>query len=83
MNNIYCVVLLKNSRKVLIVEHNWVTTLVNCNDINYGVKRSTERKIFYSPESKQANFTLPVRDEFNGDIDGCYIGYLLKSLGKF
>lgn len=82
MTNIYCVVLLKHTKKTLIVSHKWIKTLVNAEEVDYGAKKSTERKIFYSPELKTANFDLPIQNDFNQQNDGCYIGYLLKSFGK-
>lgn len=83
MVNIYCVVLLKDTNRTLIVEHHWVTTLSNARDLEYGVKKSIERKIFYSKLSQPANFDLPIRDDFDENIDACYIGYILKLYGKY
>lgn len=79
----FSVVILKNSKKILIVDEKWIETQINAHDVNVGAKRSLERTIFYSPVSKDPDFNLPIRNVFDDDYDACYKGFFLKSFGKF
>lgn len=83
MSKIHCVVLLKTTKKTLIVDHKWIEINVNASEVDFGAKKSTERKIFYSPDSNLPNFDLAIKENFDEKVDACYIGYLLKSFRKF
>lgn len=83
MSTIYCVVLLKNLQKKLVIDSNWVSASANANEFNFGLRPHALRKIFYSPERKDANFDLPVQNEFDETVDACYLGYLLRSYSKY
>lgn len=78
----FSVVLLKNSRKLLVVDEKWVQTQLNAHDVNIGAKRSLQRTIFFSPVSQNQNFNLPIQSDFDENSDACHNGYFLKSFGK-
>lgn len=76
-------VILKNSEDIIIVENKWINLSMSRMFNGAGAKKFAERKIFYSPNSKDnANFNMPARDQFDGDITACYWGHCLMGFGK-
>lgn len=79
------IVILKQSKVKLSIPLNWIYD--DSNDVswivNWGVKKGRDRTIFFWNDlTQQADFSLPIRDEFDGETPGCYIGRIVKSCGK-
>lgn len=83
MPTVYSVVLLKNLQRKIVVKSDWVYYSKNAKLLNDGVARYDKRKIFFSSEDKDADWQLPIRNNFDADIDACYEGYVLRSFGKY
>lgn len=76
------VVLLKHSREVIIVRSAWFQGSGRADVINAGIQPGKEVRIFFSPDrTEKPNFELQTLLVFNGDIAGCYDGYVLDHFG--
>lgn len=84
MKTIYCVVLLNNCEKKLIVKSDSIESNdIHADEINWGLKRTVVRKLFYSPVGNPVNFSIPIREKFDHTNDACYEGFVLRSFGKY
>lgn len=75
----YCVVILKESKHILIVKSSWCQNIKeNIDILRNGNSAFVERSIFYSPNLKEdSNFELPLSTTFNANTTGCYKGFIL------
>lgn len=77
-----CVVDLEYSY-ILIVKSSWCENFNSADVFNGGYKADKRMKIFHSPnKAARANFELEPQEQFNGDVDAVYYGYILEVFGK-
>lgn len=79
---VFSVVLLEGLQQKIVVKSDWIDYSNNAQLLNNGVTRYEKQKIFYSSEDKNANWQLPISNNFDPSIDACYEGYVLRSFGK-
>lgn len=76
----YHVVVLIESKEKLCVPTTWVFAVDRVKALNCGLNRNEKRRIFYSKNLKSTpNFLLPLRTDFDPDINSCYIGKIVKT----
>lgn len=77
-----CVVLLRQSKKILIVKSVWVQDLNGAKNRNEGKSRGV-LKIFFSPDkSRKPDFQMRSAAVFHPAKTACYVGFILKICGK-
>lgn len=91
MNNVisiekcFAAVILKNSRKKLVVPIKWVGNLDLLQILNIGLSHTKDHVIFYSKNrSDEPNFAAEVKEHFDEDADEafCYDGKVLHIWGE-
>lgn len=57
----------------------WCFKILVANTFNYGIDRHEHHRIFYSSDgTKEANFLLPIKRDFDPADDGCYLAYIKR-----
>lgn len=83
MCSIFCVILLKNCSKFLIVKSDAIDLSdFGADDSNWGWKSHIVRKFFVSPFGHRVDFSTPIQENFDENNDSCYEGYILRSFGE-
>lgn len=77
----FCVVLLENRSKKVIIPSSWVENVNKASNMNRGIKPHESYKIFYSADEKPPKFSLNVLENFS-EADSCYNAFILKCFGK-
>lgn len=78
------VVLLKHSRKIIVVKKTWCQGSNNADIINFGTRPGESVKIFFSPldEKARADFEVQTRENFIDNVAACYDGFVLDNFGR-
>lgn len=74
----YFVVILVSSKKVLAIPAAYVLQLDVVGKMNTGLKKWKKQLVFFSPENHDPNFNLPIREDFDENVDGVYYANILK-----
>lgn len=84
MYPIFCVVLLKNRSRHLIVKSDaFETDGFGADEMNWGLKPHVVRKFFVSPFGHSVDLSVGIKQNFDETADSWYEGYILRSYGKF
>lgn len=90
----YAVVRLISSGKKLVVSEGWIKDLIGAKLKNYGVNSNQKFMVYWSNKSGavteqnipnlqfEPNFSAPLREIFQVDIEACYVCNVLKYFGK-
>lgn len=82
--DLYLAVYLNEPRKNVLIPDYWCDTFNLAKSINCGLNKNENHLIFFSPDlDKNPEFTLPVRETFDSDGDGCYFGKILQAFSKY
>lgn len=83
MDKLGVAVILKISRKRILVPVKWIKEIDYERVFNHGVNPSDDFTIFFSPQpEKKPNFDAPVLDVFSPDEDACYEARVFRGFGK-
>lgn len=78
----FCVVRLKRSKQILVIQKNWIRNFDEIKFHNQGIKVNTKQIIYYSAINNEvADFHLPVSELFQPQIASLYEANLVKFYG--
>lgn len=79
----FVVVALEKIKINLVIPLNWVYSFNPSDIVNNAVNTSEVVTIFYNENlNVQANFSLPIVEDFNQNIPNCYEARMMKFFGK-
>lgn len=80
----FCVIRLKQSKRILVINQNWIRGFNEIKFHNHGVKLNAKQIVFYSAiQDEQVNFGLPQSQLFQPNIPSTYEAILCKFFGKY
>lgn len=79
----HCVVILKHSKKNLVIPSSWIENFSCAQNASCGLKNKSIR-IFYARQlNREPNFAMQTRERFSEQLIGCYDAIFLDAFGKF
>lgn len=82
MDKVFCVALLIESKKLVVIPLKWINGLQLADNLNYGIRPHKKYLIFYAHYDQEPVFGPPVMN-FEDFVPACYNAYILKSFGKY
>lgn len=84
MMEIFLAVKIECCKKIVVVPVDFIYKLDFVKTFNNSLNRNQKHLMYWSQDqNKEPNFDLPVSEQFNHSIDGCYYVKLLKAFRKF
>lgn len=80
----YICVIFEKSKTIKIVPIRWWQHHLSAVQLTYGIRPNQIQKVFYcDDELENANFNLPLSNEFQENVPRCYSAYIFKFFGSY